>query len=84
MVNDGVVPNQSGSWPFGRAGWCPGQDVRLINIDITDKVITGTNTFTYKALLNGKIYQPVVTNPDGYRAEIPLTSYIVVWHKPTS
>jgi len=79
LVNEGVVPNQSGSWPFGRAGWCPGQDVKLINIDITDKVITGTNTFSYKALLNGEIYEPVVTNPDGYRAEIPLTSYIVIW-----
>ena len=79
LVNEGVVPNQSGSWPFGRAGWCPGQDVRLINIDITDKVITGTNTFTYKGLLDGETYKPVVTNPDGYRAEIPLTSYIVIW-----
>lgn len=79
LVDEGVVPNQSGSWPFGRAGWCPGQDVKLINIDITDKVITGTNTFTYKALLDGENYVPVVTNPDGYRAEIPLTSYIVIW-----
>ena len=78
LVNEGVVPNQSGSWPFGRAGWCPGQDVKLINIDITDNVITGTNTFSYKALLNGEIYKPVVTS-DGYRAEIPLTSYIVIW-----
>ena len=79
LVNEGVIPNQSGSWPFGRAGWCPGQDVKLINIDITDKVITGANTFSYRALLDGEIYEPVVTNPDGYRAEIPLTSYIVIW-----
>jgi hypothetical protein len=42
-------------------------------------VITGTNTFSYKALLDGEIYKPVVTNPDGYRAEIPLSSYIVIW-----
>ena len=79
LVNEGVVPNQSGSWPFGRAGWCPGQDVKLINIDITDNVITGTNTFAYKGFLDGEIYKPVVTNPEGYRAEIPLTSYIVIW-----
>jgi len=78
LVNEGVVPNQSGSWPFGRAGWCPGQDVKLINIDITDKVITGTNTFMYKGFLDGEIYVPVVTS-DGYRAEIPLTSYVVIW-----
>lgn len=78
LVSEGVVPNQYGSWPFGRAGWCPGQDVKLINIDITDSIIKGkTNKFLYGAFLDGEIYVPVVTDSSGYRAEIPLTSYVV-------
>jgi hypothetical protein len=80
LVSEGVVPNQYGSWPFGRAGWCPGQDVKLINIDITEIVIPGkTNTFNFKSLLHGKDYVPVVTDSSGYRAEIPLSSSIVIW-----
>ncbi len=78
LVNEGVVPNQYGSWPFGRAGWCPGQDVKLINIDITESIVKGQkNIFTYSAFLDGEIYVPEVTDPSGYRAEIPLTSYVI-------
>lgn len=80
LVSEGTVPNQSGSWPFGRAGWCPGQDVKLINIDITKSVLKGkTNKFNYSAFLNSEIYIPVVTDSSGYRAEIPLTSYVIIW-----
>jgi hypothetical protein len=80
LVDEGVVPNQYGSWPFGRAGWCPGQDVKLINIDVTESVIKGQkNKFLYGAYLDGDIYVPEVTDPAGYRAEIPLTSYVVYW-----
>ena len=78
-VNDGVVPNQYGSWPYGRAGWCPGQDVKLIRIDVTDAIVSGTNTFSYAAYLDGKIYEPVVTDESGYRAEIYLSSYLVIY-----
>ncbi|MBO7126288.1 hypothetical protein J6W78_01935 [bacterium] len=78
-VNDGVVPNQYGSWPYGRAGWCPGQDVKLIKIDITEALVSGDNTFSYSAYLDGKIYEPVVTDESGYRAEIYLSSYLVIY-----
>jgi hypothetical protein len=80
LVNEGTVPNQYGSWPFGRAGWCPGQDVKLINIDVTEKIKKGElNTFSYSAFLNGENYTPVVTDPSGYRAEIPLSSFLVIY-----
>jgi hypothetical protein len=25
-IVQGVIPNQYGTWGFGRAGWCPGMD----------------------------------------------------------
>ncbi len=78
-VSDGVVPNQYGSWPYGRAGWCPGQDVKLIRIDITKALTSGENTFSYGAYLNGEVYEPVVTDENGYRAEIYLSSYLVIY-----
>ncbi|MGI6395563.1 MAG: peptide-N-glycosidase F-related protein [bacterium] len=79
-VKEGAVPNQYGSWIYGRAGWCPGQDVKPVIIDITKEIKKGeTNVFSYSAFLNGKDYTPVVTNPEGYRAEIPLTSYLVTY-----
>ena len=78
-VNDGVVPNQYGSWPYGRAGWCPGQDVKLIKIDVTDALASGENTFSYAAYLDGEIYEPVVIDENGYRAEIYLSSYLVIY-----
>ena len=78
-VTNGVVPNQYGSWPYGRAGWCPGQNVRLIKIDVTDALTSGENIFSYAGYLNGEIYEPVVINEDGYRAEIYLSSYLVIY-----
>ncbi|MBR6244696.1 hypothetical protein IKR20_03890 [bacterium] len=78
-VSDGVVPNQYGSWPYGRAGWCPGLDAKLIEFDVTGSLVSGENTFGYSALLDGKTYSPVVTDPSGYRAEIYLSSYLVIW-----
>ena len=78
-VKNGVVPNQYGSWPYGRAGWCPGQDVKLIEIDITEALVSGENVFSYAAYLNGEIYVPVVTDESGYRAEIYLTSFIALY-----
>ena len=78
-VKEGVVPNQYGSWPYGRAGWCPGQDVKLIEIDITEALVSGENTFSYAAYLDGEVYEPVVTDESGYRAEIYLSSFLSLY-----
>ena len=78
-VKNGTVPNQYGSWPYGRAGWCPGKNVTLLEADITDALTSGTNVFSYAAYLNGEVYIPVVTDENGYRAEIYLSSYLALY-----
>ena len=51
-VDDGVVANQFGSWPFGRAGWCAGQDVKQWVYDITDWVDnSSTNNLVYNGII---------------------------------
>ncbi len=70
-VNEGVVPNQFGTWPFGRAGWCPGQEVRPWRIDLTDELIPGsTQTLRYWSDVRG---QP------GTGGRIRMVSWLVYW-----
>lgn len=60
-VENGVVANQFGSWPFGRAGWCAGQDVKQWTYDITSWVDNSTgnsNHLTYRGYYNGGEYVP--------------------------
>ncbi len=53
----GTVPNQYGTWWYGRAGWCPGKDVETVVFDITDQLTLGVeNEFAYKALYEGEEY----------------------------
>ena len=69
-----MVPNQGGTWWFGRGGWCPGQQVEPDVIDVTDAVTPGTTvTVNYQAMLNGSM-----TIPDG-SGNIVLSSYLVVY-----
>jgi hypothetical protein len=61
LVDQGVVANQYGSWPYGRAGWCPGQDVKQWRYDITswvDMSGTSVNNLVYQGLFNGQEYSP--------------------------
>jgi hypothetical protein len=79
---EGVVPNQYGTWPYGRGGWCPGLDVAPWVVDVTDALVPGTNTVTYAGLFNGAPYTPqpaVNPNPNGFSATIWLSSYLVFW-----
>ncbi|MCB9795595.1 MAG: hypothetical protein H6741_23070 [Alphaproteobacteria bacterium] len=67
----GVVPNQYGTWWYGRNGWCPGFEVPVEVTDITDLVTPGgTVTVEYSALRNGQVY-----NNSG--ANMILSSYMV-------
>lgn len=80
-TGSGVVPNQPGTWYYGRAGWCPGLEVQPKVWDITANVKHGAmNSIRYKALFKGGDYVPTV-NPvgaaTGYEAEINLRSYVV-------
>jgi len=77
-VKSGVVPNQYGTWPYGRAGWCPGQDVKLWNADISDAIEVGKDAeFTYKALFKGKVYVPKWSGTGSYKPVIKMTSWVV-------
>lgn len=84
-VSGGVVPNQAGTWVFGRAGWCPGLDVPMWQLDITPEVQAGWNTLTYQGLFNGADYisepiPPATGPPDGgYDARIELTGWVVYY-----
>ena len=30
QVREGIVPNEHGTWQYGRNGWCDGQQVRPV------------------------------------------------------
>ena len=81
-IVEGVVPNQWGTWGYGRAGWCPGQDVHPMITDITDYVATGEeNVIDYNACRvqgNSCVTAPVCQG-DGYCPEIAVSSYIIIW-----
>ncbi|MBT59940.1 MAG: hypothetical protein CMA63_00115 [Euryarchaeota archaeon] len=79
-VSNGVVANQFGSWPFGRAGWCAGQDVKQWTYDITSwsDMSGSVNELTYRGLFNGQEYQPSDGIGNGQRnihAEIWVVYY---------
>jgi hypothetical protein len=72
-VAEGVVPNQLGTWWFGRGGWCPGQEVEPWVEDVTAFVTPGeTAVIDYFGLFNGQ------TPPDG-AGNIRMTSYLVIY-----
>ena len=78
-VDQGVSANQYGTWVYGRAGWCPGQDVEYNRIDITGLSEVGTNQISYRGLYQGEDYEPTVTDADGYLPEIKLRMWIIFY-----
>lgn len=53
-IDQGTVPNQSGTWWFGRGGWCPGQHVEPVVFDVTDVATPGAVTeVDYRGYFNG-------------------------------
>ncbi len=71
----GMVPNQGGTWWFGRGGWCPGWQVDPWAQDVTKDVTPGQDaTVTYKGMFNNA--EP----PTGGSGNIDLNSYLVAYH----
>ncbi|MFT4975425.1 MAG: hypothetical protein ACI8S6_001312 [Myxococcota bacterium] len=71
-VVNGTVPNQGGTWWFGRGGWCPGRKVDPFVIDVTEHVTAGAvSEVSYAGRLNG------ATPPDG-SGNIVLSSWLVI------
>ena len=80
-IVQGVVPNQYGTWGYGRAGWCPGMDVTPYIIDITDFVSFGEeNVIDYDAcrVVGNNCVTPPTCQGDGYCPEIAMSSYLII------
>jgi hypothetical protein len=83
----GVAPNQFGTWPFGRAAWCPGLDVPPKRFDITDKIEIGgaDNVITYFGGFRGEPYVPVKRSGQegaGWDMRIEMKSFLLYWTAP--
>jgi hypothetical protein len=73
-IGNGVVPNQWGSWWFGRGGWCPGQRVDPWVLDVTSDVTPGEDaTVFYQGSLSGD------APPDGGSGNILMNSWLVIY-----
>jgi len=83
-IAGGVIPNQWGTWGYGRQGWCPGLDVEPYVMDITDYLIPGEeNVMEYEICWANSgnqcyDYWPTITDPGGYLANISMTSFIII------
>jgi hypothetical protein len=77
----GVIPNQYGTWGYGRAGWCPGRDVTPYIMDITNHIVLGDdNVIDYDAcrISGNSCVSPPTCQGDGYCPEIAMSSYIII------
>jgi hypothetical protein len=73
QIENGMIPNQGGTWWFGRGGWCPGQQVDPWTADVTEVVTPGeTTTISYQGTLGS------LTPPDG-AGNIRMVSYLVIY-----
>jgi len=80
-IIQGVIPNQGGTWGYGRAGWCPGMDVHPYVTDITGYINLGEeNVIDYSAcrVSGNSCLTPPTCNGDGYCPEVAFSSYIIV------
>ena len=80
-IVQGVVPNQYGTWGYGRAGWCPGMDVSPYIIDITEFISIGEeNIIDYDAcrVVGNNCVTPPICQGDGYCPEIAMASYLII------
>jgi hypothetical protein len=68
-----MVPNQYGTWWYGRGGWCPGQAVTPWVVDLTATVAPGTTAaISYRGLLGG-------APPPANAGNIVMSSYLVIY-----
>ena len=73
QIGNGAVPNQSGTWWYGRGGWCPGMQVDPFVVDVTSEAPAGsTATVSYQGRYNGG------TIPDA-SGNISMNSYLVIY-----
>lgn len=71
-IEDQMTPNQSGTWWYGRGGWCPGQPVEPYVVDVTAETAGGSATVAYEGRFEGG------TPPDG-SGDIVLNAWLVTY-----
>lgn len=77
-VANGTVPNQFGTWFYGRGGWCPGKQVVPVVWDVTGDVTPGqAATISYEGRFGGM--SGGLPQGGGFAARIDLESYLVIW-----
>ncbi|XP_017284069.1 uncharacterized protein si:dkey-256h2.1 isoform X2 [Kryptolebias marmoratus] len=77
LVKDGAVPNEHGTWLYGRGGWCDGLQVNPWRVDVTKQLnVSGfeSNTVIYFGLFNGS--DPNPAQEPGY---IIMSSFLVFY-----
>ncbi|BDA49567.1 hypothetical protein COCOBI_14-1860 [Coccomyxa sp. Obi] len=63
-VGEGMIPNEHGTWQYGRNGWCDGQNVRPWLADVTADLLGeggGENVAEYIGLFEGRDPDPETT-----------------------
>lgn len=73
-VAEGVVPNEHGTWLYGRDGWCDGQEVVPWVVDITDSLQAYNNTIEYFGWFNN-----ADPNPTRDPGKIIMYSYLAYY-----
>jgi hypothetical protein len=78
QVDHGMIPNQGGTWWYGRGGWCPGQQVEPWSVDVTADVTPSQMApIEYAGLFKNAVvsWPPPAADP----ARIDLTSYLIIY-----
>lgn len=76
-VKEGAVPNEHGTWLYGRAGWCDGLQVDPWRTDITKQLnmsMSQSNTVIYFGLYEGR--DPNPSKDPGY---IIMSSFLIFY-----
>ncbi len=81
-MREGSEPNESGTWHYGRNGWCDGQNIRPWLADITRDLKPpgqGNNTIEYKGL-----FRDVSPDPKSNPGSIIMQSNVAFYGKTTA
>jgi hypothetical protein len=71
QIDAGAVPNQWGTWWFGRGGWCPGMAVAPWVVDVTEAAGSSA-AVSYRGLYQGAA-------PTKGLGDIALSSWLITW-----
>lgn len=77
-VPDGAVPNEHGTWLYGRGGWCDGMPVQPVSFDITDSLeLLGRDVINFNGTNDG--HAPDPTPGVGRAAYIAFEAFLALY-----